>query len=774
MANVSVTNTTGLYQLSSSVKVLTNAQQLLNLLSNSGNVNFALDPTYANTKVEAFSIVSAGSTYSNANVAAFLPINSANVNASYFTGNGAFLTGIVAGTTYSNANVAAYLAAGTDPTISAINANITAANASISSLTANAATQETEITGLRANITAANTAIVLVQSNLTAFSTYANATFSTGGGGSYGNANVAAYLPTYTGSLSNSSTIVAINANITAANAQIQTLSANIGAYEAYANANLGTATTNITTLFSNAATQATAINSINANVTAANATIQTISANLGAYETWANGRISTLDANLGTATTNITTLFSNAATQATQINTINANVAAANAVIATLQTQVYSNANVASYLPTYSGNLNPGNVVISGNLTVNGTTTSVNFNEYVAGLLVANATTTSTSTTTGALQVKGGAGIVGNVVAGAVYTNSFLYANGQAYAGTYTNSNVTNLLGGGTYTGDIQALSGVVTASAINSTGALSATTYVQAGQGLYSISTFTGSYSDGIVVDYTTGNGRISVGTADALTFYAGGPGTTPTAVIYPNGNVVSVGSTTAANLITTAGVYWANGVSFLSGISGTYSNSNVSAYLASGTDTTINAINANVTAANAKIQTLNANVGAYETWANATFATTSALSSYTPLTTFNTLNANVGAYETWANATFLTGTSSTLSNVTFTNYKETITSLGSVSGNINVNANLGSVWTVTATGAITLSSSTVSNIQTGQSFTVIVTQDGTGGRILTSNFLYAGGNKTLSTGPGAVDVINVFYNGSSYLASLVKGYQ
>lgn len=44
-----------------------------------------------------------------------------------------------------------------------------------------------------------------------------------------------------------------------------------------------------------------------------------------------------------------------------------------------------------------------------------------------------------------------------------------------------------------------------------------------------LYAPSTFQGTYSDGIVVDYTTGNGRISVGSADGLTFYNGGVATT-----------------------------------------------------------------------------------------------------------------------------------------------------------------------------------------------------------------------------------------------------
>ena len=79
--------------------------------------------------------------------------------------------------------------------------------------------------------------------------------------------------------------------------------------------ANLGTATTNITTLFSNAASQSTSLR--------------------------------TLDANLGTATTNITTLFSNAATQSTAITTLRTDVGS----LAT-----GANANVAAYLPSYTG----------------------------------------------------------------------------------------------------------------------------------------------------------------------------------------------------------------------------------------------------------------------------------------------------------------------------------------------------------------------------------------------------------------------------------
>ena len=138
----------------------------------------------------------------------------------------------------------------------------------------------------------------------------------------------------------------------------LNTINANVDAYQVYANANLGTATTNITTLFSNASTQATSITDINANLgayqTYANANIgtittslQTLNANVGLYE-------NTTNANLGTATTNITTLFSNAGVQQTSIDTINANLGTTTASLQTLNANVgafelYANANIGT-----------------------------------------------------------------------------------------------------------------------------------------------------------------------------------------------------------------------------------------------------------------------------------------------------------------------------------------------------------------------------------------------------------------------------------------
>lgn len=252
----------------------------------------------------------------------------------------------------------------------------------------------------------------------------------------YGNANVDAYLGSYyTYANANASTqataINSINANIGAyqtyanANAASQTtafntLDANVGSYQIWAN-------TNISSLQSNAAFQANLIDVLTGNAATQGSALDILVANAA---TQAN-TLTSLLSNAAAQEASLTTLVSNAAGQSTAIDTINANIGAyqiyanANAAsqqteISTLQTQVYSNTNVsaylsgnittgnvsavgyyfangmpfvsgtggggtygnvdvATYLPTYTGNLNPGNITATGNIVGGGvrTTTS-------------------------------------------------------------------------------------------------------------------------------------------------------------------------------------------------------------------------------------------------------------------------------------------------------------------------------------------------------------------------------------------------------------
>ena len=93
----------------------------------------------------------------------------------------------------------------------------------------------------------------------------------------------------------------------------------------------------------------------------------------------------------------------------------------------------------------------------------------------------------------------------------------------------------------------------------------------YLSANNGLYSSNNYTGSYSDGIIVDYVTGNGRISVGSGDNITFYTGGPATTPVANLYSNATF-STTNVISSGLITTTG----NGVGYATGSGGVITQS------------------------------------------------------------------------------------------------------------------------------------------------------------------------------------------------------
>jgi hypothetical protein len=106
------------------------------------------------------------------------------------------------------------------------------------------------------------------------------------------------------------------------------------------------------------------------------------------------------------------------------------------------------SAANAAAMMPimVHSLQLGTGNTAVTlhssgGQLqtvTSTGTTAPV-FDGNTSNILRTTNTTVSTSTVSGALQVAGGAGIAGNVYAGAVYTNSLFYANGSAFVSGVT-----------------------------------------------------------------------------------------------------------------------------------------------------------------------------------------------------------------------------------------------------------------------------------------------------------------------------------------------
>lgn len=110
--------------------------------------------------------------------------------------------------------------------------------------------------------------------------------------------------------------------------------------------------------------------------------------------------------------------------------------------------------------------------------------------------------------------------------------------------------------------------------------------------------------------------------------------------------------------------------------------------------------------------------------------------------------------------------------IANIQLTEYQETVVSGGNASGTITPDASTGTIFQYTLTGNITLDS--LANAVAGTSVTLILTQDGTGNRELSSNMKFASNVRTLSTDANVTDILGVFYDGTTYYASLTTGYE
>jgi hypothetical protein len=227
-----------------------------------------------------------------------------------------------------------------------------------------------------------------------------------GGGGNYSNSDVAAYLPT---------------------DSTIRSIKANIGAFETYANLTFGTSTYGNTQVaayltanpqgstYSNtnvAAYIAGTIGAITANTTAANAAIATIQANVGSYYIWANANVAGLSNRITGANATISTIQANVGSFYTWANTTfststysNANVVAY--LVANPQGSTYSNANVVANLANYTTNITStanitaanllGNLVLSSAQQITstpGTNANVVMNPAGTGQFVVTSTT--------------------------------------------------------------------------------------------------------------------------------------------------------------------------------------------------------------------------------------------------------------------------------------------------------------------------------------------------------------------------------------------
>lgn len=106
---------------------------------------------------------------------------------------------------------------------------------------------------------------------------------------------------------------------------------------------------------------------------------------------------------------------------------------------------------------------------------------------------------------------------------------------------------------------------------------------------------------------------------------------------------------------------------------------------------------------------------------------------------------------------------------------NYKEDIDTLTS-SSTITVDCSLASVHKVTLA---TNTGFVISNLPTGGSVTLIITQDGTGSRTTTfgtdtsTAVKFPGGAPTLTTAGGSIDVVTIFNDGTNFLGNISQAF-
>jgi hypothetical protein len=271
---------------------------------------------------------------------------------------------------------------------------------------------------------------------------------------SYTNANVAAYLPTYTGNLVSLQGNVTTTANVSG-NFFIGNGSQLTGLPEGYANANveayLPTYTGNLASLTGAVTTTA----NISGNYILGNGSQLT-----GLPEGYANANV---EAYLPTYPGNLVSLTGAVTTTAN----ISGNFFIGNG---SQLTGMYSNTDVAAYLPTYTGNL----ASLTGNVT---TTANISGNyilgngSQLTGLPegYANANVEAyLPTYTGNL-----ASLTGNVTTTANISGNFFIGNGSQLTGMYSNTDVAAYLP--TYTGNLASLTGNVTTTANVSGGNIS-----------------------------------------------------------------------------------------------------------------------------------------------------------------------------------------------------------------------------------------------------------------------------------------------------------
>jgi hypothetical protein len=439
-----------------------------------------------------------------------------------------------------------------------------------------------------------------------------------------------------------------------------------------------------------------------------------------------------------------------------------------------------YTNANVAAFLPTYTGNLN-ANVVTANIVSATGNV----IGDYIFGngsqLTGIVATTVGTLST---LSVTGNA-VIGNVSTGIVtgsvvgnvsgnLTGATVSTTGNITANYFfgNGSQLTGVVATGIGTLSSLSVTGNVDAGNLRTAGQVSATGNITANYFIGNGSTLTAvnaSNVQGTVANaaYATNAGSATTATTAGSATTATSATTAATVTSASQPTITSVGTLTSLSVSgnIAGGNITSAGTLSTGGNIGTSGNFNGVAVSVTGNVRGGNLITAGYVSATGNV------TGAY-IFGNGSQLTGIATSTYGNSNVV-TLLSGFGSNTISTTGNISSGYNTTTGYNSSKYYIESVYAGGNTSTGVTPAQGNGSVQKFTANANFTLNAPT--GMSTGSSITLIFTQDATGNRAMTPNAAYkfANGSKVLSTTANAIDVMSVFYDGTNYLCNLVKGY-
>ena len=318
------------------------------------------------------------------------------------------------------------------------------------------ATTGSAVSDTGANLTWNGTNLLTVRGAITATGNITgnyilgNGSQLTGIAGAYGNANVANYLPTFGGNLTAGN--ISASGNVTG-NYILGNIANATGLPATYGNANVKA--------YAEAGWAGNIVPSANVTYTLGNSTNWWANAWFGANTIYVGGAaLSQSNGNLSFNGNSVVTANASGTSITTGnvsiIGNITASYVLGNGSQLTGIVSSYSNANVANYLPTYSGNLTAGNVSTTGNIAGNyfigngsqlsglpATYSNSNVSTFMASFGSNTISSTGNITTTANIA-SGNISATGNV------TGNYILGNGSQLTGlpaTYGNSNVATFM---------------------------------------------------------------------------------------------------------------------------------------------------------------------------------------------------------------------------------------------------------------------------------------------------------------------------------------